>query len=442
MARRFCLVARNAKRKGRIQRLKRRFAVQLLVYVFISIVALACGSAVYFGLTFTLVESLLVAGIVFSVSMLLMERTLRRRSERRMEKAIEDLSRLLSTDAQAGQVLSQRINALTDVNPGPRIDVLEADLSVLGTVVRQVAEAVSEIESRTAAVAPPAPSPAVAVDHEPEHNPEPTTPRAPEPVIPIPMLRTALEEERLVFHAQPVITLPQRRTHGFDLVPRLRLEDGDLADAPDFMPRRNGQDVIRRIERAGIEEAVSIVRRARSSGQPVTLFIPVSRAILSHKQTAEDLIGLFDASRVVSSSLVLRIDEAEWKAASNPERIVASEYYAKGIGFCLSSTSTLRLDFDELAGLGVGSIRVDAETFASEPAILTDFHVADVSSYIARFGIDLTVENVRTEQQVLSALEDGVRFAVGPHIAGPAPLRIDHMVRRDATTPVRRAGSA
>ena len=310
--------------------------MQLLVYVFISIVALACGSAVYFGLTFTLVESLLVAGIVFTLSMLLMERTLRWRSERRMEKAIEDLSRLLSTDAQAGQVLSQRINALTDVNPGPRIDVLEADLSVLGTVVRQVAEAVSDLEARAVTAAPAAPPPAAVVDEEPEPEPEPVPEPEPEPVIPLPMLRTALEEDRLVFHAQPVITLPQRRTHGFDLVPRLKLEGGEIADAPDFMPRRNGEDVIRHIERTGIEEAVSVVRRARSSGQPVTLFIPVSRAILSHAPTAEELVGLFDASRVVSSSLVLRIDEAEWKAANAAERLAASEFHAKGIGFSAS----------------------------------------------------------------------------------------------------------
>ncbi len=205
----FCLGARNAKRKERIQRPKRRIAVQLLVYVFISIVALACGGAVYFGLTFTLIESLLVVGIVFVLSMLFMERTLRWRSERRMEKAIEDLSRLLSTDAQAGQVLSQRINALSDVNPGPRIDVLEADLSVLGTVVRQVAEAVSELEARGVTPAPAAPPPAAAVDEEPEQDHAPEPERLPEPVIPLPTLRTALDEDRLVFlrpagdHAAP-----------------------------------------------------------------------------------------------------------------------------------------------------------------------------------------------------------------------------------------------
>jgi len=413
--------------------------VQLLVYVFIAVVALASGGAAYFGLTFTLIESALVAAVVFTLSMVVMERTLRWRSERRMEKAVEDLSRLLSTDAQAGQVLSQRINTLTDLNAGARLDVLEADLSVLGTVVRQVAEAVSEIEAQAASatIVTPRPDPKPAEAPPPEAKIE----REPEPVIPLETLRTALDDGRLVFHMQPVITLPGRRTHGYDLIPRLELEDGELADTPDFLPRNGGQDVVRRIERAGIEEAVAIVRRARTAGQPATLFVPISRATLSHRQTADELVGLFDASRVVSSSLVLRISEAEWRAASNAQRGIAGAYYAKGIGLSLTRARTLRLDFNELAGMGVSSIRVDAETFASEPESLTDFHVADVSSYIARFGIDLMVENVRNEQQVLSALEDGVRFAIGPYIAAPAPVRVDLLVRRETPASARRSST-
>ena len=51
----------------------------------------------------------------------------------------------------------------------------------------------------------------------------------PEPVIPIEMLRQALEEDRLVSHIAPIVQLPQRRTHGYDLVPRLLLEDAELA---------------------------------------------------------------------------------------------------------------------------------------------------------------------------------------------------------------------
>src|SRR5690606_39029512 len=95
------------------------------------------------------------------------ERTLRQRAENRLEKAIEDLSRLLATDAQAGAVLGQRINAMADLNAGARLEGVEADISVLGTVIRQVAEAVAEMEDRAAKpagrdrmIAAPTPQPA------------------------------------------------------------------------------------------------------------------------------------------------------------------------------------------------------------------------------------------------------------------------------------------
>ena len=402
--------------------------MQLLVYLFIIIIGLAAGATAYFGLTFTVIESVLTGAVAFVVCMLVVERTLRWRAERRMEKAIEDLSRLLSTDAQAGQVLSQRINSLTDVNAGPRLDVLEADLSVLGTVVRQVAEAVSDLESLAAGPAPETED----EDEIAAEAPAAEMPAEPEPVIPLQMLRQALDDGRLVFHMQPIITLPQRRTHGYDLVPRLSLEDGDLADAPDFMPRRGGQDVIRRIERSGIEEAVTIVRRARTAGQPATLFVPITRVLLSDRETTDELVGLFDASRVVAASLVLRMSEREWRAMNAIERNVVAEFHAKGIGFALTHASTLRLDFSELSGMGVTSVRINGEQFANDPSALTDFHSADISDYVARFDIDLVVEQVRTEQQILSALEDGIKFAIGPHIAAPAAVRADLLVRRDA----------
>ena len=402
--------------------------MQLLVYLFIIIIGLAAGATAYFGLTFTVIESVLTGTVVFTICVVAMERTLRWRAERRMEKAIEDLSRLLSTDAQAGQVLSQRINSLTNVNAGARLDVLEADLSVLGTVVRQVAEAVSDLEAQAAGPAPEDEDDEVADGAAPS----PEMPAEPEPVIPLQMLRQALDDGRLVFHMQPIITLPKRRSYGYDLVPRLSLEDGDLADAPDFMPRRGGQDVIRRIERSGIEEAVTIVRRARTAGQPATLFVPISRVLLSDRESADELVGLFDASRVVAASLVLRMSEREWRAMNAIERGVAAEFHAKGIGFALAGAKTLRLDFNELSGMGVTSVRIDAEQFANDPTALTDFHSADISDYIARFDIDLMVENVRTEQQILSALEDGIKYAIGPHIAAPAAVRADLLVRRDA----------
>src|SRR5690606_15530579 len=125
-------------------------------------------------------------------------------------------------------------------------------ISVLGTVIRQVAEAVADIEEK---VVRPA-----TYQREPEVGTRPDTfmrsdtmpPVEPGPSIPVEMLRQALDERRLAFYIQPIVQLPQRRAVAYDLVPRLMMEDGDMATAADFMPRRGGLDLVARIEAAAL----------------------------------------------------------------------------------------------------------------------------------------------------------------------------------------------
>jgi cyclic-di-GMP phosphodiesterase TipF (flagellum assembly factor) len=401
--------------------------VQALVYTFIALAAAAVGAAAYFGLTFTPAEAILAAVVFGCVCVVLLERTLRQRAENRLEKAIEDLSRLLATDAQAGAVLGQRINAMADLNAGARLEGVEADISVLGTVIRQVAEAVAEMEDRVAKpagrermIAAPAPQPAA---------------REPEPTIPIELLRQAIAENRLIYHIQPVVTLPQRRPQGYDLVPRLMLEDGDLADRGDFLPRRGGEDVLRHIEGAGLMEAITICRRSRTGGQPVTLYIPLSRATLGDSAASEQLIVSLEANRAIAPGLIFVVSETDWRALTTGERAIADAVAKKGAGFSIANVKSLRVDIAELAAQGVHSLRIDAARFIDEPEVFTDFHASDIANYIARFEIRLLGTGITSESQIIELLEDGITLVQGPYIAAPGPVRPDLMMEPSRQAP-------
>ncbi|MEO6012087.1 MAG: EAL domain-containing protein [Devosia sp.] len=393
--------------------------MQGLIYVFIALAALGVAAAAYFGLTFTPIEAV-VAAIAFGcIAVLLVERQLRRRAEQRLEKAVEDLSRLLSTDAQAGSVLSQRINALTELKAGPRLEAIESDLSVLGAVIRQVTETVAEFEEQRR----------INVETKrPDPEPDPDT--LPEPVIPLEMLRQAVEEERIVFHIEPIVTLPQRRPYAYDLVPRLVLEDDEFADRPDFMPRHGGEDVVARIEAEGVDEAVVIARRSRTTGSPITLQVPISRATLGSAKAVDLILAALDANRAIANSLLFVIDQSEFKALAGKERTSLGAIGKMGVGLSLAAASSLRFDYAELQGLGFRTVRIDATRFLRSPENFTDFHAQDVAAYGRRFGIELVATGIIDEQQLLHMFEDGVTLAQGPHIAGPGPVRPDLQLDR------------
>lgn len=396
--------------------------MQGLVYVFIGLSALGVAAAAYFGLTFTPIEAAVTAIAFGCVAVLLVERQVRRRAEQRLEKAVEDLSRLLSTDAQAGSVLSQRINALTELKAGPRLEAIESDLSILGAVVRQVTETVAELEERRRIVDEERTPPVPVADPD----------IMPEPVIPLEMLRQAVEDNRIVFHIEPIVSLPQRKPYAYDLVPRLVLEDGELADRPDFMPRHGGEDVVARLESEGLDEAIVIARRARTAGNPITLHIPLSRATLGSAKAVDLVLAALDANRAIVASLFFAIEQPEFKALNAKERASLSAIGKMGVGLSLASATSLRIDYAEMQGLGFRNVRVDATRFLRSPNTFTDFHASDVAAYGRRFGIELIAAGIIDEQQLLQMFEDGVTLAQGAHIAGPGPVRPDLQLDRPA----------
>ena len=402
--------------------------MQALVYSLIAFSAAGLGALAYFGLTFTPANAILVAVVFACACVVLMERVLRQRAENRLERAIEDLSRLLATDAQAGAVLGQRINAIADLNAGQRLETVEADISVLGTVIRQVAEAVAEVEDKVAKsassrssaeradarmIAAPPPPPAAVIVPETE------------PVIPLEMLRQALDEHRLIHHIQPVVRLPQRRAVAYDLVPRLMLEDGELADAADFMPRRGGKDVIRLIEGTALVEAVAIARRSRTGGQPAMLHIPLSRASLGDEAAAEQLLVTLDANRAIASALTFLVPERDWLSLTTHERAVIEQMVRKGTGFSIAGMTSLRVDVADMAAMGVRSLRVDAARFVSAPEAFTDFHITDIANYLARFEVSLLATGIASERQIVELLDSEIMLVQGDYIAAPGPVRPD-----------------
>ncbi len=410
--------------------------MQGLIYLFIALVGVAIGVATFFGLTFTPIESVLAALIGVAFALFALERTLRMRAEARLQRSVQDLSRLLSTDAQAGQALNARLNQLEDVEPDRRLEVLEADVSVLGTVVRQLAEAVSDLEEASAKSGR-----ATAPAEEKSAQPAATqTAEEEEPVIPLEMLRQALEEDRLTHHVQPIVTLPQRRTHGYDLLPRLMLEDGELADSADFWPRKGGEDLIRHIELSSLSEAIAIARRSRTAGQPSRFYLPLSAATVTDEKSFARLQSQLETNEVICDLLCFRMAETAWSGLLETHASAIETIVDCKAGFSLNRVRSLRLNYTNLAAAGVRSVRVDARRFIDNPASYTDFHTADIAAYVNRFEIELIVTNVTSEPQILTLLDDGIGLVQGPHISEPGPIRPDLMLRGDTRTQTRAAG--
>ena len=128
-------------------------------------------------------------------------------------------------------------------------------------------------------------------------------------------------------------------------MPRLALGEGKFADPPDFLPKRGGEAVLRRIERLALEEAIVIARRARTGGQPAPLYVPVSRATLVDAIGIDKAVSLLEANRAVAGAIVLTLAEADWTVMPAGEKTALAAFVKHGIRLALTDEPSLRLDF-------------------------------------------------------------------------------------------------
>lgn len=415
--------------------------MQAMVYSFIALSAAGIGALAYFALTFTPANAIMAALVFGGCCVIIMERRLRIRAENRLERAIEDLSRLLATDAQAGAVLGQRINALTDTNPGQRLETVEADISVLGTVIRQVAEAVAEIEEKVEKSAYRGGS-VISASSQTLAAASPVRRQRREPVIPLETLRQAIAENRLVQHIQPILRLPHRRAIAYDIVPRLALVAGEFANPPDFMPRRGGYDIVRHIENAALLEAIAILRRALAGGGQVSLNVPLSRATLGDGAAMEHVMMALESNRAALGGLSFLIEEGEWQALTGHERAAVEQMTRKGAGFSLAGVTSLRVDMAEMSGLGMRSVRIDAASLLEFPEELTDFHLSDIANYLKRFDVTPIATGIASERQIIELLDNDIPLVQGDYLAPPSQVRQDMSLEagRTVATPQLRRG--
>lgn len=401
--------------------------MRAIVLLFLAIACLSIGFTAYFALGFTMIEAFLVTIVALLASVVLIEGLFRRRTETYLVQQTEEIARQLSTIAKTTELVSDQVSFLSGLNLKERTDNLEADVSVLGTVVRQLAEAVAEIEEAQATLQANQKAAPANYEQQPYERASGGIEviNQPGPPVPIEMVQEALAKNQIEQYLQPIVTLPQRRTLGYELMPKLIADDGTLHHAEEFLHHDDLTGTISQLERFLTRQAANIVHRANITGGPTTLFVPISRALLRNQDDCEAVIGIFQSNRAVAVSIMLMIHEAVYNVLSGNEKQALDAMVQAGAGVCLDEVGSLRLSFQQLADRGVKYIKVDAGEFIADPLQFSDYHRADIADYVERFGVGLIMDNITQEDQVLELLDDKIPFAQGKHIAPASPVRPD-----------------
>jgi cyclic-di-GMP phosphodiesterase, flagellum assembly factor TipF len=336
---------------------------------------------------------------------------------------------------------------------------LAAEVGELGTLIRQLAETLSDHErklteielaeierveathARLKPVAPPAPPVVPPVAEAVSVQPLPEVP-APPPAaaaafVPSPApkvtvgdamaatIRSAIDANRVDLYLQPLVTLPQRKVRYYEALSRLRSDKGDVVLATDFLGPADTHRLMPKIDNLVIFRCVQVVRRLLSKNREIGLFCNISGSTLTDGSVFPQLLEFLEANRAICSSIVLELPQSALLSAGPIELESLSALAERGYRFSLDNVTDLRFEPRDLLARGFRYVKVRADVLLKRVPVTSDIDPADLADLLRRFGIDLIAERIESEGSVVDLLECGVRFGQGFVFSPPRPVRAE-----------------
>ncbi len=242
------------------------------------------------------------------------------------------------------------------------------------------------------------------------------------------VLRTALDEERIVVEYQPSIELATGRIVGVEALARIRRDDGTLLSPIHFVPIAEQNGLIVQLGRQVLAQACDDARPWIAADRNFMLAVNLSPRQLTHPGITDDVQAALAANRLTPASLWLEITESALLSGPSAPTAI-QQLRGLGVRFAIDDFGTGYSSLSHLRRTPVDMLKIDRSFVAG----MHDDHqdhvlVVAVNELAASFGLPATAEGVETRQQAedLSSLgcQYGQGFYWSPSVSAPEISRL------------------
>jgi diguanylate cyclase (GGDEF)-like protein len=230
-------------------------------------------------------------------------------------------------------------------------------------------------------------------------------------------IHEALDEDRFVLHAQPIIDLATGSTVQHELLLRLRGRDEELIAPLEFLPTAERCGLIGEIDQWVIRQAATVAAR----GVPVT--VNLSAASAADPVVLELIERELRCHEADPSKITFEITETAVISNMERGRLFAERMVSLGCSFALDDFGTGFASFTYLKHLPVQYLKIDIEFVRGLCHSQKDRSIVSAIVALAHgFGQQTIAEGVETEETAAVLKSLGVDFAQGYLFGRPVPL--------------------
>lgn len=233
-------------------------------------------------------------------------------------------------------------------------------------------------------------------------------------------LRGAIREERFELHAQPIVRLADDAVSQYELLVRMRDEDGELVPPAAFLPLAEHYGLVGEIDAWVARTAVAALA---ATDRDVLFQLNLSGRSLGHPALLDGIADGLRAHAVAARRLVFELTETA--AIANLPQAAAFAERLRGLG-CEIALDDFGAGFgglQYLKHLPCSYVKIDGEFVAGVAANPTDQAILDgILQITKRLGVKTVAEFVGDDACLEHLRAVGVDFAQGFYLGRPQPL--------------------
>jgi diguanylate cyclase (GGDEF)-like protein/PAS domain S-box-containing protein len=236
-------------------------------------------------------------------------------------------------------------------------------------------------------------------------------------------IQRALSHDQLELHCQPILDLKNNEVSQYELLLRLRADDGTLLPPSAFLYVAERFGSILSIDSWVVQQAVGLIAKHAKAGRALTLNLNVSAKSIGSPQFVAHIDRALGDARIDPASLVFEVTETAAIGNIDHAKKFTTELRSRGCRFALDDFGAGFGSFHDLKHLPFDYFKIAGDFIRGFGANAADQLVVEAIVGIAKGMGKKTVAAFVTDQDMADRLRrSGVDYAQGFHIGVPRPV--------------------